>query len=311
MPPDPHLPQSPWVTEQVNPATIDIDRMSSLQIAQVMNAEDAGVAAAVSAELPHIARGIDAIAARLRGGGRLIYLGAGTSGRLGVLDASECPPTFNTPPTLVIGWLAGGADALGWAFEEVEDRADAGRADAERLGVSARDVLVGISASGRTPYVLGAVAYAREQGALTISLTCNKGTPLEQACAIVIAPVVGPEVIAGSTRLKAGTAQKMVLNMLSTGAMVVLGKTLGNLMVDVRATNDKLRQRALDTVRRATGLDEEVAADLLRAAGGEARVAILAGRAAITPAVARERLAQHSGSVRAALDALDTRDALP
>lgn len=304
MPADPHLMLSALETEQVNPATIDIDRMSPLQIAQVMNAEDARVAAAVAEELPDIARAIEAIAARLRSGGRLIYLGAGTSGRLGALDASECPPTFNTPPDLVIGWVAGGADALGEAFEEIEDRADAGRADAERLGVSAKDVLVGIAASGRTPYVLGAVGYAREHGALTISLTCNTGTPLEQACEMAIAPVVGPEVITGSTRLKAGTAQKMVLNMLSTGAMVVLGKTLGNLMVDMRATNDKLRRRALEIVRRATGLDEEVAADLLRAAGGEARVAILAGRAGITPEVAREQLAQHSGSVRAALDAL-------
>jgi N-acetylmuramic acid 6-phosphate etherase len=291
-------------TEQINQNTIDLDCMSPLQIAQVMNAEDAKVAAAVVEELPHIARAIEAIAAQLRSGGRLIYLGAGTSGRLGALDASECAPTFNTSSEMVIGWLAGGPDALGAAVEEVEDDANAGRADAERLGVSAKDVLVGIAASGRTPYVLGAVDYAREQGALTIGLTCNKGTPLEQACAIAIAPLVGPEVIAGSTRLKAGTAQKMVLNMLSTGAMVLLGKTLGNLMVDVRASNDKLRRRALEIVRRATGLGEEVAADLLRAAGGEARVAILAGRGGIPPGVARERLAQHGGSIRAALDAL-------
>jgi N-acetylmuramic acid 6-phosphate etherase len=303
MPADPHL--TPFLeTEQVNPATSDIDRMSPLQIAQVMNAEDTKVAAAVAQELPNIARAIEAIAARLQGGGRLIYLGAGTSGRLGVLDASECPATFNTPSELVIGWVAGGPDMLSTSDEAVEDRADLGRADAERLGVGAKDVLVGIAASGRTPYVLGAVEYARALGALTVGLTCNPDTPLAMMCAVTIAPVVGPEVISGSTRLKAGTAQKMVLNMLSTGAMVLLGKTFGNLMVDVHATNDKLRRRALAIVRRATGLDEQMAADVLHASDGEARVAIVAGCAGIAPAAARERLSQHAGSVRAALDGL-------
>jgi N-acetylmuramic acid 6-phosphate etherase len=304
MPADPQPSLDGLVTEQLNTATVDIDRMTPLQIAQVMNAEDATVAAAVARELPQIARAMEAIAARLGQGGRLIYLGAGTSGRLGALDASECPATFNTPPDLVVGWVAGGPGALAASAEDLEDSVEAGRADAQRLGVSARDALVGIAASGRTPYVLGAVEYARERGTLTIALACNAGTPLAAACDIAIAPVVGPEVIAGSTRLKAGTAQKMVLNMLSTGAMVLLGKTLGNLMVDVRATNAKLRRRAVSIVRRATGLDDDAADELLRAAGGDARVAIVARRAGVTPEMARERLAAHGESVRATLDAL-------
>jgi N-acetylmuramic acid 6-phosphate etherase len=301
---DPPLSLSAPETEQINPATTDIDRMSAAQIAQLMNAEDATVAGAVEKTLPQIARAIDAIVERLRRGGRLIYLGAGTSGRLGALDASECPPTFNTPPDLVIGWVAGGPDALTWSAEDVEDSAEAGSADAERLAVGEQDVLVGIAASGRTPYVLGALAYARKRGALTVGLTCNTGTLLEIASDLVIAPVVGPEVIAGSTRLKAGTAQKMVLNILSTGTMILLGKTFGNLMVDVHAANAKLRRRALAIVQRATGLDETAAAALLSACGGDTKTAVLAGCAGVEPAVARERLAAYGGSLRTALDAV-------
>jgi N-acetylmuramic acid 6-phosphate etherase len=237
----------------------------------------------------------------LRGGGRLIYIGAGTSGRLGVLDASECPPTFSTPPGLVVGWIAGGSGALTKAVEELEDDANVGRADAERLAISDKDAVVGITASGRTPFVLGAIAAANELGALTIGLSCNHNSALEQLVEIMITPVVGPEVIAGSTRLKAGTAQKMVLNMLSTGTMILLGKTFGNLMVDLRATNSKLRQRATGIVQEATGLGEFDAAALLEAAGDEAKTAIVAARSGTGPAVARARLAAAGGSVRAAL----------
>lgn len=288
-------------TEKRNPATTTIDRMSALEIARVMNAEDATVAAAVQRELPHIARAIEGITARLRQGGRLVYMGAGTSGRLGVLDASECPPTFGTPPKRVVGWIAGGPDALTRSIEGAEDSMAMGRADAVHLSIAANDVLVGIAASGRTPYVLGAVAYAKEWGALTIGLACNAGTPLGQATDIMIAPVVGPEVIGGSTRLKAGTAQKMVLNMLSTGAMILLGKTYGNLMVDVQPTNDKLRRRAIAIVREATDLHESAAEALLHASDNDVKTAIVAALAGIDPVAARHRLAIADGVVRIAL----------
>lgn len=293
-------------TEKVNPATVDIDRMSPLEMVQVINAEDAKVATAVQAELPQIARAIEEIAARLRRGGRLIYVGAGTSGRLGAQDASECPPTFNVSPDLIVACIAGGENALTRAFEDAEDHAEAGQADVEHLRIGEADALVAIAASGYTPYALGAVSYAREQGALTVGLACNRDTPLEKQVDIMIAPVVGPEVITGSTRLKAGTAQKMVLNMLSTGTMILLGKTFGNLMVDVQATNRKLRQRALKIVQLATGLDAQGAESVLQASGGEAKTAILVARAQIQPELARERLAAHDDVLRAALDEVET-----
>jgi N-acetylmuramic acid 6-phosphate etherase len=289
-------------TEQRNPATAAIDRMSALEIARAMNAADATVAAAVQRELPQIARAIEGIIARLRQGGRLLYIGAGTSGRLGVLDASECPPTFNIPPERVVGWIAGGPDALTRSIEGAEDSAEMGRADAARLAVSAVDTLVGIAASGRTPYVLGAVGYAREQGALAVGIACNAGTPLARVVEIMIAPVVGPEVIAGSTRLKAGTAQKMVLNMLSTGTMILLGKTYGNLMVDVQPTNGKLRRRAVGIVREATGLPDSEAEALLHASHDEVKTAIVAALARVDPATARARLAAAGGVVRSVLE---------
>jgi N-acetylmuramic acid 6-phosphate etherase len=291
-------------TEQVNPASTEIDRMSPLEIVQVINAEDAKVAQAVKQVLPQIARAIEEIAIRLRRNGRLVYVGAGTSGRLGALDASECPPTFNIPSDTVISCIAGGQQALGKAFEDLEDSWEAGKTDLVSLGISEVDVVIGITASGRTPYARGAIAYARERGALTIGLACNADTPLEQEAEIMIAPVVGPEVITGSTRLKAGTAQKMVLNMLSTGTMILLGKTFGNLMVDVQATNDKLQQRALSIVRHATGLDEDAARTLLEFSGGEVKTTILVARANISPAQARERLAAHDYVLRAALDSV-------
>src|SRR5712692_3040635 len=305
--PDASVPQeqpfSALETEKINPATREIDRMSPLEIVQVINAEDAKVAEAVKQELSHIARAIEQIAARMRRGGRLLYFGAGTSGRLGALDASECPPTFNLPPEMVLGNVAGGPIALTLAVEDLEDSADAGTADAVRLGVTEMDTLVGIAASGRTPYVLGAIDRAKAVGALTIGLACNRNTPLEKAVEIMIAPVVGPEVITGSTRLKAGTAQKMVLNMLSTGTMILLGKTFGNMMVDVQATNYKLQQRALSIVRQVTGLDEDAARTLLETSGGEVKTAILVAQANIPPEQARERLAGHSFVLRAALEA--------
>lgn len=289
-------------TEQTNTASVEIDQMTSLQIVQVMNAEDARVATAVAKELPSIAAAVEAIATRLRNGGRLIYLGAGTSGRLGALDAAECTPTFDISPDRVVGCIAGGSFALSQSAEDLEDSAEAGSADIERLNGASVDVLVGITASGRTPYVLGAVASARMRGMLVIGLACNPNTPLHEVVDIMIAPDVGPEVIAGSTRLKAGTAQKMVLNMLSTATMVRLGKTFGNLMVDVRATNQKLRERALSILAQATGLPRARCEEELAAANGELKTAILSVRAELTPAAARERLARHGGVLRAALE---------
>ena len=306
--PDASVPQeqpfSALETEKINPATSEIDRMSPLEIVQVINAEDAKVAEAIKQELSHIARAIEQIAARMRRGGRLLYFGAGTSGRLGALDASECPPTFNLPPEMVLGSVAGGPIALTLAVEDLEDSAEVGTADAERLGVTEMDTLVGIAASGRTPYVLGAIDRAKAVGALTIGLACNRNTPLEKAVEIMIAPVVGPEVITGSTRLKAGTAQKMVLNMLSTGAMILLGKTFGNLMVDVQATNQKLHRRAVAIVRQATGVDEDAAEGLLSVSGGEVKTAIMLGRTGIEPEFARKQLEAHAGVLRAALESI-------
>lgn len=289
-------------TEQVNLATSEIDRLSPLEIVQVINDEDAKVARAVRETLPQVARAIEAIAGRMRRGGRLIYVGAGTSGRLGALDASECPPTFNSSPSSVVACMAGGPQAFDRAFEDQEDSAEAGQADLERLNVTSEDAVVGITASGRTPYVRGALAFARMHGALTIGLACNARSPLEREVDVLIAPLVGPEVISGSTRLKAGTAQKMVLNMLSTGTMILLGKTFGNLMVDVQPTNSKLRQRALSIVQHATGLDEAAASALFESTGGEVKTAILVARAHLSPAQARERLEAHGQVLRAALE---------
>ncbi len=288
-------------TEQVNPAASQIDQLDTFQMVQIINAEDAKVAGAVRAELPQIAAAIDQIVARLRAGGRLIYIGAGTSGRLGVLDASECPPTFNTPPSLVMAQIAGGEIAMTQSVEEVEDNAEVGKGDASKLGLSANDVLVGIAASGSTPYVLGAIAYAVTVGAYTIGLACNPHTPLSRAVDLMIAPLVGPEVISGSTRMKAGTAQKMVLNMLSTGTMIKLGRTFGNLMVDMRPINAKLRRRAIQIVQEATGLDTNAAADLLQLCDDETKTAIVAALAAVEPNVARTRLEEAEGIVRKAL----------
>src|SRR2546423_10989326 len=294
-------------TEKVNAATAEIDRMSRLEIVQAINVEDARVALAVEQVLPHVARAIEAIAVRLRRGGRLIYFGAGTSGRLGALDAAECPPTFNIPQEMVVGRIAGGSFALWQSVEDLEDSADAGRDDAAQLAITGTDAVVGIAASGRTPYVLGALPHAKEKGALCIGLACNRATALEKVVDIMIAPIVGPEVINGSTRLKAGTAQKMVLNMLSTGTMILLGKTFGNLMVDVQPTNHKLHQRAVGIVQQASGLAPGAAEALLQEAGGEVKTAIIVGRTGMAPEEAREQLAAHDQFLRGALDALDAK----
>jgi N-acetylmuramic acid 6-phosphate etherase len=291
-------------TEAINPATTGIDRMSPLEIVQALNVEDAKVAHAVEQELPSIAQAIEQVAARMRQGGRLIYIGAGTSGRLGILDASECPPTFGTSPDQIVGLIAGGPIATANAIEDAEDNPQTGQAELEKLQVSSSDIIVGIAASGRTPYVLGAINYAKTQGALTIGIACNADTPLEQAVAIMIAPIVGPEVITGSTRLKSGTAQKMVLNMLSTGAMILLGKTFGNLMVDVIATNYKLEQRATKIVQTATGLAQDEAAALLKSVDGETKTAIVVGLTNVSPDTARAELAAHHAILRSTLESI-------
>ncbi len=292
-------------TEARNPATLELDTLPTLEMVQRINAEDARVASAVAEALPQIAMAIDGIAERMRKGGRLIYLGAGTSGRLGVLDASECPPTFSTPPDLVIGLIAGGPDALTRAIEGAEDDREAGARDLVACKLTAQDSVVGITSSGSTPYVLGGLAEARRRDALTIGLTCNHAAPIEAAAEITIAVIVGPEVLTGSTRLKAGSAQKMVLNMLSTGVMVRLGKTYSNLMVDVRASNVKLRRRARRIVAQACAISEEEAAAVLDACDGEVKTAIVAVLNHVDPAVARQQLSRHGGVMRVALEADD------
>ncbi len=290
------------LTEERNPLTTNIDTLSTFEMLSLINAEDQKVALAVRAELPHIAAAVDAITERMQRGGRLVYIGAGTSGRLGVLDASECPPTFGTLPELVVGLIAGGPAALTEAIENAEDDRAGGAAEIAELDINPNDCVVGIAASGRTPYAIGGLQEAKRRGALTISLTCNRPSPLEELADLGIAPIVGAEVISGSTRLKAGTAQKMVLNMLSTAVMIKLGKTYSNLMVDVQPTNSKLRQRALRIVASATGLNLKQAAALLRACKGEVKTAIVAQLAGISPEMARKRLRETGGYVRKAVE---------
>jgi N-acetylmuramic acid 6-phosphate etherase len=288
-------------TEARNPASTNLDELSALQLVRLMNSEDAGVIPAVASQAEAIARAVEVIADRLRAGGRLVYAGAGTSGRLGVLDATECPPTFNAPPGQVVGVIAGGPAAVTQAVEGAEDHPEFADRDLAALGLSADDVLVGIATSGRTPYVLGAVAYARRLGAFTIGLACNADAELIAHVDLAITPVVGAEILSGSTRLKAGTATKLVLNTLTTGAMVRLGKTFGNLMVDLRATNEKLRARTNRIVRQLTGLDREQAAELLERCGRELKAALVAQLAGVTPEEARARLQAAGGQVRRAL----------
>ena len=268
-----------------------------------MNREDARVARAVRRELPKIARAVDAVARAFQRGGRLFYVGAGTSGRLALLDAAECPPTFGTPPTLVQAILAGGPGAFRHAREGAEDSAAQGARDLRRAGVTARDVVVGLSASGTTPYVLGALAAARSKGALTVGVTANPGSPLARSTAIAIAPDTGPEAIAGSTRLKAGTAQKLVLNLLSTAAMVRSGRVYDNWMIYVALTNRKLRRRGARILEEAAGVGERAAEEALRRAGYDLPVALVMLKSGASTAEARRQLALSGGNVRQALEA--------
>ncbi|MEQ9872424.1 N-acetylmuramic acid 6-phosphate etherase [Pectobacterium brasiliense] len=289
------------VSETRNPATMALDQFSTLEMMHAFNQEDRKVPEAIAQVLPAIAEAVDLATASLQEGGRLIYLGAGTSGRLGVLDASECPPTFGVPHGLVIGLIAGGPGALLKAVEGAEDDPALGEADLKALDVTAADMVVGLAASGRTPYVIGALRYARDVGCRTAAISCNPHSPIAQEAQVAISPVVGPEALTGSTRLKSGTAQKLVLNMISTGVMVKLGKVYQNLMVDVKATNVKLLDRACRIVVEATGAEREKARQALVQADNEVKPAILMLLANIDVTAARERLKQHNGYLREAL----------
>jgi N-acetylmuramic acid 6-phosphate etherase len=297
------------LTEARNPASVVLDALTPIEIVRLMNAEDAKVASAVATQAESIALAIEVIADRLRAGGRLVYAGAGTSGRLGVLDASECPPTFNSPPGQVVGVIAGGYQALTTAVEGAEDHPDLARADLESLSLSSADVLVGIATSGRTPYVVGALRHAKSVGAYAIGLACVPESDLAGEADLMITPLVGPEVLTGSTRLKAGTATKLVLNMLTTGAMVRLGKTFGNLMVDLRATNIKLKGRTNRIIRHLLHLGADEADALLARCDGELKTALVVGRTGLAPDAARERLRACHGRVGTALATMppDTR----
>jgi N-acetylmuramic acid 6-phosphate etherase len=289
------------LTEQSNPASASLDVLPTEEVLRIINAEDARVAAAVEQEIPEIARAVAAIVAAIEKGGRLFYIGAGTSGRLGVLDASEIPPTFSAPPTMVQGIMAGGEAALSRATETSEDDPSIGAGDLLSRGFTGSDVLVGIAASGRTPYVLGAVAEARRMGAVTIGISCTPESELARAVDIAITPLVGPEVIAGSTRMKAGTAQKLVLNMLSTGACVRLGYVYGNLMVNVQPKNRKLADRARRIVAQAAGVSYERAGELLAESGSNVRTGIVMAKAGVGREEAERRLAAAGGRISKAL----------
>lgn len=292
----------PYKTEQRNPHTEGLDRKSTIGILRALNREDASVARAVQSELPQIAKAVDAIVKALEAGGRLIYVGAGTSGRLAVLDASECPPTFGTPPKMVQALIAGGERALRHAMEGAEDSDRNGAADLRRAHVSAKDLVVGIAASGSTPYVLGALKFAQKHGATTVGVTSNRKSPLAQLADIAIAPNTGPEAVAGSTRLKAGTAQKMVLNMLSTAAMVRMGRVYENWMVGVALTNKKLERRGARIVEEAAGVTASVAEHALRRAGHNLPTALVMLKKGVSADDARKRLASARGNVRKALE---------
>ena len=289
------------LTEQVNPASADIDSLPTLGILRVINQEDRKVAGAVAAALPEIAAAVDAIVGAIRGGGRLFYIGAGTSGRLGVLDAAECPPTFNADPDLVQGIIAGGESALAHATEASEDDPAAGRGDLGDHGFTSRDVLAGIAASGRTPYVLGAVTAARDLGAHTIGISCTPDSELSRLVDIPITLLTGPEVIAGSTRMKAGTATKLVLNMISTAVMIRLGFVFGNLMVNVQPRNHKLEDRARRIIAEAAGVSAEKAANLFETSGRNVRTAIVMSRLSLGRNEAEARLARAGGHISEAL----------
>lgn len=288
-------------TEGRNPETTDLDEMNPLEIVTVMNQEDEKVPAAIKPELPKIAQAVEKIASSFKQGGRLFYVGAGTSGRLGVLDAAECVPTFGTDPEMVQGLIAGGGKAMTLAVEGAEDDVELGGTDLKERQLSANDVVVGIAASGRTPYVVGALDYAKTVGADTIALSCNQNSIISQHAETKIEVVVGPEVLSGSTRLKSGTAQKMVLNMLSTAAMVRVGKTYGNLMVDVKPTNKKLVQRSINIIVEVTGVSTEVAEKTLKAADNSVKDAIVMISNKMDQAAAKQKLVESGGFVRQAI----------
>lgn len=292
-------------TESRNQNTLDIDRVSTIEMVKKINDEDKKVAEAVEKELPQIAVAIDEIVERLKKGGRLIYIGAGTSGRLGILDASECPPTYGVSEELVQGVIAGGQEAIFRAQEGAEDSKELAVNDLKKKDITELDVVVGLAASGRTPYVIGGLEYANEIGALTISVTCNANSAVANTAKIAISPVVGPEVVTGSTRLKSGTAQKLVLNMLSTGSMIKLGKVYGNLMVDVQSTNEKLVERAKKIVSEATGVDTDTAAEYLNETKSNVKLAIFMILSKLNLEEAKNKLEKHDGYIAKALNDLD------
>jgi len=288
-------------TEQRNPASKNLDRMTAMAIVRLMNREDRKVAGAVGRESAAIARAVDAIVSGIRKGGRLIYIGAGSSGRMGVLDAAECPPTFGTSPQMVRALIAGGRRAITRAVEGAEDSARNGERDLRAMKLTQRDVVVGIAASGTTPYVVGALKYARRRGATTVAVTSNLRMPVGRLAKIVIAPEVGPEVLTGSTRLKAGTSQKMVLNMLSTAVMARLGRVYENLMIDMMLTNEKLAERALRILAEASGKSVSTAEHALRAAGRDMRVGLVMLKLGVNAQEAKRKLAAAGRSLREAL----------
>jgi N-acetylmuramic acid 6-phosphate etherase len=290
------------VSETRNPETMDLDALTTIELVNRFNQQDTLVAQAVKATLPEVARAVDAAALALKAGGRIIYMGAGTSGRLGVLDASECPPTFGVPHGLVVGLIAGGPGALLKAVEGAEDNAQLGEDDLKALSLNAADLVVGLAASGRTPYVIGGLKYANAVGCTTVAVSCNPDSPIAHEADIAISPVVGPEALTGSTRLKSGTAQKLVLNMISTGAMVKFGKVYQNLMVDMKATNIKLVDRACRMVVEATGVTRDVAQSVLKQTDFDVKPAILMVLTGLDAPSARAKLTAHQGFLRAALE---------
>lgn len=292
------------LTEQTNPNTRDIDRRSTIEIVTLINGEDQQVARAVENVLPQVAKAVDLIVEKFQAGGRLFYVGTGTSGRLGVLDASECPPTFGVAPELVVGVIAGGDYALRNAVEAAEDNPTQAALDLQGHRASDKDVIVGISANGNTPYTVGALEHAKQIGAPAIAVTCNEGSRMTEVADVAIVPVVGAEVIAGSSRMKAGTAQKMVLNMLSTSAMIRMGWVYSNLMANLKATNEKLRRRARAILAEEANLSDEDAARVFEESGNDLKIALLMTRARLSRDAAIAALREHQGSVRRALDSL-------
>jgi N-acetylmuramic acid 6-phosphate etherase len=288
-------------TEQQNPKTMNIDQMTTEDIITVINQEDTLVPNVIARQVPNISEVVDKIVAAFKQGGRLIYVGAGTSGRLGIIDASECPPTYGTDPGMVVGIIAGGKEAMTEAIEGVEDDKQQGQTDMDEISLTAKDVVVGIAASGRTPYTIGALEYAKSLGAVTVSVVCSKDSEMEKISDHSIAAVVGPEVITGSTRMKAGTAQKLILNMLSTASMIKMGKVYGNLMVDVQMTNEKLHSRAVNIVKMATGASDEEAKKAIEEQNYNTKAAILQIITGLKGDGARELLEKHDGYLREAI----------